>query len=193
MLVVLPHKYLEKNSVYHRIIILCFQSIADITKIHSPISIPPSPRGQNSCPSLSMIPISLHLCVRPHGDGTGSAAASTPSPVPYPVIPSGVIRSVRRDSIVFVVVVVVVVALALALEISTICTSYHQFPPPQSKNRLCRLLRMPHLNKLTKPIYHEMHPGVRTEVQKDAFLHRVLTTTSCHRAQNGGPGSKLQF
>ena len=39
----------------------------------------------------------------------------------------------------------------------------------------------------------EMHPGVRTEVQKGAFLHRVLTTTSCHWAKNGGPGSKLQL
>ena len=39
MLVVLPIKYLKKNCVYHIIIILCPQTIAYITKIHSPISI----------------------------------------------------------------------------------------------------------------------------------------------------------
>ena len=68
--------------------------------------IPPSPRGQNSCPSLLMIPIFLLICARPWGDGAGSAAASTHSPVPSPVIPSVVIRSVCRDSIIFFVVVV---------------------------------------------------------------------------------------
>ena len=89
--------------------------------------ITPSPCGRNSCPSLPLIVISLLLCARPCGDGAGSATASTPSPVPSPVIPSGVIRSVRRDSIVFVVVVVA------ALEISTICTSYHQLSSPNQK------------------------------------------------------------
>ena len=60
-------------------------------------------------------------------------------------------------------------------------------------NWLCQFLCMPHLNNLTMPICHDMHPGVRTEVQKGEFLHRVMTMTSCHRAQNGGPGSKLQL
>ena len=63
---------------------------------------------------------------------------------------------------------------------------------PQSKNWLCQFLPMHHMNKLTKPIFHEIHPGVRTEVQKGTLLHQVLTTTSCHRSQNGGPGPKLQ-
>ena len=65
--------------------------------------------------------------------------------------------------------------------------------PPPIKNRLCRLLRMHHFNKPTKPICHEMHPGVRTEFQKGALLYWVLTTISCHRSQNGGPGSKLRL
>ena len=150
--------------------------------------IPPSPRGRNSCPYLPMIPIPPLLCACPRGDGAGRSAASTPPPVPSPVISSGVIRSAHIYLIVFVVVVVVV-----ALKISKLRTSYHQLFPPNSKNRLCRLLRMPHLNKLTNPICHQMHPGVRTEVQKGEILHRVLTTTSCHRYQDGGPGSKLKF
>ena len=89
--------------------------------------IPPSPRGQNSCPSLTIIPISPLIYARPCSDSVGSAAASTLSPVLSPVIPSIVIRLVCRDSIVFVVVVVA------ALEISTLCTSYHQLPPPPIK------------------------------------------------------------
>ena len=55
----------------------------------------PSPHGHNSCPSLPMIPISPLLCARPRGDGAGRSTASTPSPVPSPVVPSGVIPSVR--------------------------------------------------------------------------------------------------
>ena len=39
MLVVLPSKYLKKNSVHHIIIILCSQYTADITKIHFPSSL----------------------------------------------------------------------------------------------------------------------------------------------------------
>ena len=73
------------------------------------------------------------LCASPRGDGVGSAAASTPPPVPSPVIPSGVIRSVRRYSIIFVVVAVVVVVVVVALEISTIFASYHQLSPPNQK------------------------------------------------------------
>ena len=76
--------------------------------------------------------------MRLHEDGARRAEAYTLSPVPSPVIPSGVIHSFCRDSIVFVVLVVV------ALEISTIRTSYHQLYPPQSKNWLRQLLRMPH-------------------------------------------------
>ena len=64
--------------------------------------------------------------------------------------------------------------------------------PPQSKNWFCQFLQMPHSNNPTKPICHEIHPRVRTEVQKGILLHRVLTTTSCHWSQNGGPGPKLQ-
>ena len=75
-----------------------------------------------------MIPISLLLCARPRGDSVGSAAASTPFPAPSHVIPSGVICLVCRDSIVFVIVIVVV-----ALKISTLCTLYHQLPPPNQK------------------------------------------------------------
>ena len=86
--------------------------------------ISPSPRGRNSRPSLPMIPISPLLCACPRSDGAGNAAVSTLSPVPYPITPSGVIRSVCRYSIVFVVVVVV------ALKILTLHTSYHQLPPP---------------------------------------------------------------
>ena len=106
-------------------------------------------------------------------------------PVPYLTFSSWVIRSVWRDLIVFVVVVLV------TLEISPLCTSYHQLPPPQSKNWLCQLLCMPRLNKPTKSIFHEMHPGVRTEVQTSALLHQVMTTILCHLYQNSGPGSKL--
>ena len=135
---------------------------------------PLSSRRRNSLQSLPMIPISPLLCARPRGDGAGIDAASTPYPLPSLVIPYGVIRSVHRDSIVFVILVVV------ALEISALRTSYHQFTPPQSKDLLCQLLRMPHLNNPTNPICHEMHTGVRTEVQKGAFLHHVLTKTSCH-------------
>ena len=137
--------------------------------------IPPSPDGRNSRPSLPVIPIYPLLCTRPRADGAGRAMASTMPRVPSPVISSGVIHLVRRYSIFFVVVVVVV-----TLEISTLRTSYHQLPPPQSKNWLCQSLHMPHLNKLTKPICHAMHPGVRTEVQSGTFLHWFLTTTSCH-------------
>ena len=86
-----------------------------------------SPRGQNSCPYLPIIPISALLCTHLHSDGAGSAAASTLSPVRSPIIPSGVICSVCRDSIISIVVVVV------ALKISTLCTSYHQLPP-RNKN-----------------------------------------------------------
>ena len=64
--------------------------------------------------------------------------------------------------------------------------------PPQSKIRLCTFLQMTHLKKLTKPICHEMHHGVRTKVQEGELFHLVLTTASCHWAQNGGPGPKLQ-
>ena len=108
------------------------------------------------------------------------------SSVPSLIVPSGVIYFVCRDSIFFVVVIVV------ALEISMLCTLYHQLPPSPIKSRLCWFLCMPHLNKLTNPICHEIHPGVKTEVQKGELLHRVLTTTSCHLSQNGGLGSKLQ-
>ena len=69
--------------------------------------IPPSTHGQNSCPSLPIIPISPLLCARPRGDGTGNTADSTPPPVPSSVIPSIFICSVRRDSIVFDILVVV--------------------------------------------------------------------------------------
>ena len=100
--------------------------------------IPPSPCGWNSHPSLPMISISPLIYTRPRGDGTGSSTASTPSPVPSPVIPSGVIRSVRRDSVVFVVRIVVV-----ALEISTLRTSYHQLSPPNQKSALSFALHAP--------------------------------------------------
>ena len=142
-------------------------------------------------PQTDLLPISADdthlpspLCASPRGDSAGSFTVSTPSPVPSLVIHYGVIRLVCRDSIVFVVVVV-------ALEISTLRTSYHQFSPP-FKNWLRQLLRLTHLNKLTKPVCHEMHPGARTEVQKGPFLNLILLTTSCHRSQNDGPGSKLQ-
>ena len=81
-----------------------------------------------------MIAISPLLCARPSEDGAGSAATSTPSSAPSPVIPSRVIRSVRRYLIAFVVVaVVVVVVVVVALKISTLRTSYHQLPPPNQK------------------------------------------------------------
>ena len=41
-------------------------------------------------------------------------------------------------------------------------------------NRLCQFVQMGHVKQLTKPIFHEMHPGVRIEVQKGEFLHRFL-------------------
>ena len=75
-----------------------------------------------------MIPISPLLCARPLSYGAGIAKASTLSPVHSPVIPSGVIRLINRNYIVFVVVVVVIV---IVLKISTLCTSYHQ--PPNQK------------------------------------------------------------
>ena len=108
--------------------------------------IPPSPRRGNACPSLPMIPISLLLCVCLRGDGAGSAAASTPSPVPFPVIPSGVIRSFCRDSIVL-------------LSSSLLRSKSQRFVPrttncpPPIKNWLCQFLHMPHSNKRTKPIF----------------------------------------
>ena len=113
------------------------------------------------------------LCIIPHSDGAGSAAASTLFPVPSPIVPSGVVRSVCRDLIV----------LSLLSSLLSRSNYQHFIPrttncPPPIKNQLCQLLRMPHLNKLTNPIFHEMHPGVRIEVQKGALLHRVLTTTS---------------
>ena len=74
-----------------------------------------------------MIPIYPLLYACPRGDCEGIAIDSTLSPVPYPVIPSGVIRLVRRDSIIFFVIVVA------ALKISTLCTSYHQSHPPLKK------------------------------------------------------------
>ena len=89
---------------------------------------PPTPRGRNSLPSLSLIPIYLLLYGRLCSDRVGSAADSSLSPVPSPVTPSGVICLVCRDSIVFVAVVVVV-----AHEISTVCTSYYQLSPPIKK------------------------------------------------------------
>ena len=104
------------------------------------------------------------LYTTPRGDGVECAAASTMYPVPYPVLPFGVTRSVRRDSILFVVLVIFVVA----LEILTLHTSYHQLSPP-TQNWLCQLLCMSHLKELTKLICHEMHPGVITEVQMGAF------------------------
>ena len=88
-----------------------------------------------------MIPTYLILCARPRGNGTGSTMASTPSYVPSPVIPSGVIRLVCRDSIVFVFVAVVVVV--VALEISTLRTLYHQLPPPNKKSALSVSLHDP--------------------------------------------------
>ena len=139
--------------------------------------IPSSPHGRNSCQSLMMIPFSLFLCVSPCIDGAGSAAVSTPYPVPSPVIPSGVISSVRRYSTIFVAII------SATLKKSTLCTSYHQLYPPNQIIVFVGCFACPH---------HEMHPGVRTEVQKGAFLHCVLMTTSCHQSQNGGPGSKFQ-
>ena len=145
--------------------------------------ISPSPRGQNSRPYLPMIPISPLLCARPRGDGVGASR-----PLPRPLSPPEL-------SIQFVEILSFLSSSLLASS----CSKYQRFVPrttncpPQSKNWLCQFLYMPHLNKLAKPIFHDMHPGVRTEVQKGVFLHRFLTTTSFHRAQNSGPGSKLQF
>ena len=87
-----------------------------------------------------MIPISSLLCVHLRSDGAGSAVASTLSLVPSHVIlshfiPSGVIRSVRIYLTIFLVVVVVV-----ALEISLLCTSYHQLPPPNQISALSVVL-----------------------------------------------------
>ena len=92
-----------------------------------------------------MIHISPLLCARLRSDGAGSAAASAPYLVPYPVIPSGVIRLVRRYSIVFFVVVVVifVVVVVVALEISTLRTSYHQLPPPNKKTGFVSFFAFP--------------------------------------------------
>ena len=74
-----------------------------------------------------MVPISLLLCARLRGDGAGSAAASTPYPVPFPVIPSGVIPLVCRDSI-------------FLSSSSLLCSKYQRFvprttnfPPPNQK------------------------------------------------------------
>ena len=99
-------------------IVRCLQPPLPQGRIH------PSTHRRNSCPSLKIIPISPLLCARLRSDGTGNTAASTPPPVPSSVIPSRLIRSVRRDSIVFDILVVV------ALEISMLHTSYHQMPPP---------------------------------------------------------------
>ena len=139
--------------------------------------ISPSPCGRNPHPSLPIIPISLLLCTSPRNEGAGSVAASILSPVPSPVIPSGVICSVCRDPI-------FLSSLSSLLSLSR--SKYQRFVPrttncpPQSKNPICLFLCMPHLNKLTKPICHEIHPGVINEVQKGELLHRVLTTTLCH-------------
>ena len=91
------------------------------------VLIPPSTHGRNSGPSLTIIPISLLLCARPHDYSTGNTADSTPPPVPSSIIPSRFIRLVRRDSIVFDILVVV------ALKISTLCTSYQQLYPHNQK------------------------------------------------------------
>ena len=69
------------------------------------------------------------LCASPRGDSVGSAAASTLFPVPSPVVPSGVICSVRIYLIVFVVAAIVVVA----LQISRLHILYHKLPPPNQK------------------------------------------------------------
>ena len=98
---------------------------------------PPLPRGRIPLsPQTEFLPISAddthlpaHMCASPRGDGAGSAAASNLAPVPSPVVPSGVIRSVCKDLILFVVIVIV----AVAFKISTPHTLYHQLSPPNQK------------------------------------------------------------
>ena len=150
--------------------------------------LPPSPHGRNSYPSLTMIRIFPLLCEQ------FRAVTARRALRPLTCPPSLLMLSPPKLSLRFVEIR----SFSLSSSSLSLRSKSQSFIPRTTngphpiKIRLFQLLCIPHLNKLKKLIRHEMHPGLRTEVQKGAFLHRVFTTTSCHQDQNYRPSSELQ-